>query len=93
MAKIAIYIEDGLTQIVVTPETDFEKNALKNAESDKLEAKIFHGSFYDCRGGWVRQKDVNLGMFPGSSRSEDNSLIVTFRQKDEGEPTTEKDDF
>jgi len=27
--KTAIYIEDGMTQIVITPETDFDKAALK----------------------------------------------------------------
>lgn len=53
--KTAIYIEDGVVQLVITPETGFEKNALSSFESKPLEAKIFNGSFYDCRGGWTRQ--------------------------------------
>ena len=54
--KTAIYIEDGVVQLVITPESDFEKNALSSFQNKPLEAKIFSGTFYDCRGGWVRQK-------------------------------------
>ena len=49
--KTAIYIEDGTVQLVITPETDFEKNALSTFQNHELDAKIFSGSFYDCRGG------------------------------------------
>lgn len=55
--KTAIYIEDGTVQLVVTPETEFEKNALSGFRDKPLEAKLFVGQFYDCRGGWVRQAD------------------------------------
>jgi hypothetical protein len=54
--KTAIYIEDGTVQLVITPESEFEKNALSTFREKPLEAKLFAGSFYDCRGGWVRQK-------------------------------------
>lgn len=53
--KTAIYIEDGTVQLVITPESDFEKNALSTLQEKPLEAKIFSGSFYDCRGGWIKQ--------------------------------------
>lgn len=55
--KTAIYIEDGVVQLVITPESDFEKNALKSFSTAPLDAKIFEGAFYDCRGGWTRQKE------------------------------------
>jgi hypothetical protein len=54
--KTAIYIEDGTVQLVLTPESEFEKNALSSFAERPLAAKIFAGSFYDCRGGWIRQK-------------------------------------
>jgi hypothetical protein len=53
--KTAIYIEDGVVQLVITPESDFEKDALKSFQKEPFTAEIFSGSFYDCRGGWVRQ--------------------------------------
>ena len=53
--KTAIYIENGTVQLVITPESDFEKSALRSFEGNAIDAKVFAGSFYDCRGGWVRQ--------------------------------------
>ena len=55
--KTAIYIEDRIVQLVVTPESEFEKNALTSFENKPLEVKIFSGTFYDCRGGWTRQTE------------------------------------
>jgi len=51
--KTAIYIENGLLQVVLTPESTVEEMActrLLNLTS--LEVKS--GSFYACQGGWVR---------------------------------------
>ena len=66
--KTAIYIEDGVVQLVITPETEFEKNALTSFKKNDLDAKIYSGSFYDCRGGWSRN---SIG-----SPSNDNSLML-----------------
>lgn len=57
--KTAIYIEDGVVQLVITPESDFEKNALKSFTAAAISAQIFEGAFYDCRGGWTRQKEYH----------------------------------
>ncbi len=72
--KTAIYVEDGIVQLVMTPETKFEKNALSTFMDQKLEAKIFSGSFYDCRGGWVRQKEYYPQAYNYSDH--DKSLII-----------------
>ena len=49
--KTAIYIENGLVQLVITPENDFEEAAIRSFEEQSaVAAEIFHGSFYDCRG-------------------------------------------
>ena len=73
--KTAIYIEDGIVQLVITPESEFEKNALSSFEDDKLEAKIMAGSFYDCRGGWTRQKKLYMPLM-SSEDNNDKSLII-----------------
>lgn len=77
--KTAIYIEDGVVQLVITPEGEFEKNALKSFEDKPVEAKVFAGSFYDCRGGWTRQKQYYSPS--GYSDSNDRSLIIRMAEK------------
>jgi hypothetical protein len=74
--KTAIYIEDGTVQLVITPESDFEKNALSTFEKKPLEAQIFSGTFYDCRGGWVRQKGYFGEPYFQGSDNDDKSLIL-----------------
>ena len=79
--KTAIYIEDGTVQLVITPESDFEKAALRSFETRPLEAKVFAGSFFDCRGGWVRQAGYfNTGMFSQSIDNNDRSLILRMSE-------------
>jgi hypothetical protein len=78
--RTAVYIEDGATQIVLTPETDFEKMLLQKLESPNMEAQLFSGSFYDCQGGWTRQREGRTPL-PGLQRDTDNSLIVRVTQK------------
>lgn len=56
--KTAIYIEDGVVQLVLTPENTFEKNALASFQNYELTVQIFDGQFYDCRGGWTRMQDA-----------------------------------
>ena len=77
--KTAIYIEDGIIQLVLTPENDFEKNALVSFEGKETQTDIFTGSFYDCRGGWIRQKNYyRQNMYGGGS--DDRSLILKTKQ-------------
>jgi hypothetical protein len=72
--KTAIYIEDGVVQLVLTPESEFEKNAMGAFDKDgALAAKLYRGSFYDCRGGWTRQQPYHSGAY---GDSEDRSLII-----------------
>jgi hypothetical protein len=73
--KTAIYIEDGVTQLVLTPENDFERNAIAAFESKPVGTKIIVGEFYDCRGGWARQRDLD-DFVPMQSDSHPRSLII-----------------
>lgn len=78
--KTAIYIEDGVVQLVITPESKFEKNALSTFREKPLDAKIFSGAFYDCRGGWVRQTAWRESNGYGNHwDSGDSSLILVAR--------------
>lgn len=63
--KTAIYVADGITQLVITPETEFEKEVFAKVDDKLLSAKIMTGSFYESRAGFVRQS-------PG----DDKSLII-----------------
>ena len=72
--KTAIYIEEGVVQLVITPENEFEKSALRSFENKPLEAKVFAGTFYDCRGGWLRQTEYVYGDY--GTENNDRSLIL-----------------
>ena len=82
--KTAIYIEDGVVQLVITPENEFEKSALSSFEGKEADAQVFSGSFYDCRGGWIRQQRFTQNY--GYGESNDRSLILrmTSRTPDTG---------
>jgi hypothetical protein len=57
--KTAIYIEDGVTQLVLTPETDFETKVISGIDEAKQSISIYKGGFYYCRGGWDRESSNN----------------------------------
>jgi len=86
--KTAIYIEDGTIQLVITPESKFEKDALASFQDKEFETEIFEGSFYDCRGGWVRQKgffNSNHGFGYNTSDNNDKSLILRTKTESPGD--------
>lgn len=87
--KTAIYIEDGIVQLVITPENKFEKNALSTLQEKPLEAKIFSGSFYDCRGGWIKQTAYTpASNYPPTSQiHQDQSLILRIIDQTPNLPT------
>lgn len=58
--KTAIYVEDGELQLVLTPETDFEKDVTKRIETmGTIGIKIMRGHFYPCMGGYITQDNSN----------------------------------
>lgn len=69
--KIALYIEDGLEQIVLTPETVTEKGIVGKLHDARTQAAIHRGQFYHCQGGWVRHGD----------KTDDSTIIVLTREK------------
>ena len=83
--KTAIYIEDSTVQLVITPESKFEKNALSSFQDKRLDVNIFSGSFYDCRGGWVRQQGYFGSPFSQESDNNDKSLILRVKENPMGD--------
>lgn len=83
--RIAFYIEDGLEQIVLTPETDHEKKMLALLHGGRS-IEIKNGSFYHCRGGWVRHSTIN---YYSTQRDDDNSTIFVMTKPIEPSQTTE----
>jgi len=79
--KTAPYIEDGLLQIVLTPETDQEKSILALFEKKEM-VSTYRGSFYECQGGWVRQKEVPIDWPTYRHDRSDNSLILILKDKE-----------
>lgn len=53
--KTGIYIENGKTQIILTPEDDFETKIINSVKEKQVEIADFTGSFSECMGGYIRQ--------------------------------------
>lgn len=69
--KIALYIEDGLEQVVLTPQGDTETAILKKLHDGSREFSVKSGTFYACMGGYTRQ----------GKNSTDESTIIVLRKK------------
>ena len=65
--KTAIYIDEGTTQLVLTPDNEWEKAICAKIATGEQAVNIMRGSFWSCRGGWIRY-DQN--------QSENESLIL-----------------
>lgn len=76
--KIALYIEDGLEQIILTPETKSESGILHKLHDGSRELSIKRGRFYACNGGWVRHASV---YYDGPSTDDDSTMIVLSRRE------------
>lgn len=77
--KIALYIEDGLEQIVLTPDSETEKGILNKIHDGSRELQIERGAFYGCRGGWTRWKQSYGNLY--GDQPEDESTMIVLRVK------------
>lgn len=84
--KTAIYVEDGIVQLVITPQTNFEKNALSGFADKPLAVKIFEGSFYDCRGGWIRQTAHYQSCTYGDNQADKSIILKVCSAESHSEP-------
>lgn len=60
--KTSIVIQEGVKQIVLTPESEFEQGVVDSIKDGQVQ--VLHGQFYQCNGGWCREGD------------DDRSLII-----------------
>lgn len=78
--KIALYIEDGLEQIVLTPETKTEESILGKLHDGDRELSIKRGGFYNCQGGWIRHISLyEQSIYGGKERADDESTMIVLR--------------
>jgi hypothetical protein len=79
--KIALYIENGLEQVVLTPESKLEADILGKIHDGSRQIELKRGDFYECRGGWVRWKQPRTrGMFSYSDENDhDESTMIVLR--------------
>lgn len=82
--KIALYIEDGIEQIILTPQTPVEKSILAKLHDASRTVDLKRGQFYECRGGWVRFNGNGLNAETNVETSTDSTMIV-LRRKTEAE--------
>lgn len=75
--KSAIYLDEGNTQLVLTPENDWERNILQMVHGE-LKDKTYWGQFYACQGGWIREYDAH---YATTRPRQDDSLILRVQKK------------
>lgn len=83
--KIALYIEDGLEQLVLTPQSPHEKALLEKMHDGERSLRITRGDFYGCRG------PEQNGMFGGghvrmhdSPTNESTIVVLELTEKPVG---------
>lgn len=74
--KIALYIEDGCEQVVLTPETESKMSICGRFHEADWNLEIKQGAFYECRGGWHRHGLV------GTTKPGDRSTIIVLRKRE-----------
>jgi hypothetical protein len=74
--KIALYIEDGLEQVVLTPESETEKAILAKIHDGSRDISLKRGTFYGCRGGWTRHRDTYSSLHGAPENQDDSTMIV-----------------
>lgn len=71
--KTQVLIAGDVSQIVLTPETDFERAALNSIDAGTNATLLKRGVFSECQGGWLREFD---------ERPNKESLIVVIKPKE-----------
>jgi hypothetical protein len=79
--KIALYIEHGLEQIVLKPESETEQAILGKLHDGSRSLSIKRGKFFECQGGWVTQGSLPDRIYdlPEFRRDRDESTMIVLR--------------
>lgn len=77
--KISFYMEDGLEQIVLTPQNESEQKMLDRMHDTSRTVEIKRGSFFECRGGYIRYQPEYQS--PYGVDDSDKSTMIVLRPK------------
>lgn len=77
--KTTIVIQEGITQIVLTPETDQEKSILNMINNKGVETVMKVGNFCDCAGGWIRYYGFQYNDW---DKEKIDSLMLVLKEKE-----------
>ena len=80
--QTTLIIQDGVQQVVLTPDNKHEKSILGLIESQKVDVAIKVGNFSECRGGWIKHYPSSIY---GDSANFDSLMLVL-------KPKREQDD-
>lgn len=70
--KSAIFINEDRTQIVLTPENEWEQTALKMMSANGVKPAMYFAQFTDVQGGWTKFESA------GYRGKEKDSLIMVL---------------
>jgi hypothetical protein len=71
---------DGLEQFVLTPESESEQKLIGVlTENNDRQMSIHRGGFYECQGGWFRQKRRYSSLYSMNDLADDDSAIICLR--------------
>lgn len=74
--KVALFIEEGREQIILTPETDLERTLLGKMTDASRVMAVKSGSFYQCRGGWTRQSSIGSTAYGGELELNSTMIVL-----------------
>lgn len=74
--KTSILIEDGIQQVVLTPENDFEKNIIQSLSNQESRITFMEGSFRRNKLGYLRH-------FDNSTYSLDEHSLIIVKEEEE----------
>lgn len=85
--KVAVYVEEGLQQVMFMAENDHEKKILSSMAERPCDVSWHNGSWYTCQGGWKRitEYDVNKqhGIYSHSGEIEATMLVLKEKKSTE----------
>lgn len=85
--KIALYIEEGREQIVLTPESKTEYALLDRIHDDSRTVSLRRGAFYACQGGWTRHAPSGYGRTAFRPQDDDVSTMIVLDPKEPEKPS------
>jgi len=75
--KTAIFINEDRTQVVLTPENEWERKIVKMLTKQKKDLKIYEAQFTEVQGGWTKYESQ------GYRGKENDSLIIVLDKADD----------